>query len=126
LVFLCVSCVTSHDYYVDKSCDDFTENPLTLQDSFNIEIGDKIYIKLCSNATTGFQWSYEMGGDTVLKEEDYDFEEPESDALGAAGKETWTFEAIESGTTIIFMEYSQPWEDGIKGEWLYKIIVVVE
>lgn len=125
-VFLMISCVTSHDYYVDKSCDDFADNPLALQDNFNIEVGDKIYVKLCSNASTGFQWSYVMSGDTALKQEDHDFEEPESNLVGAAGKETWTFEAIAHGNTIITMEYSQPWEKGIKGEWVYKITVTVE
>lgn len=124
LLFSCI--VTSHDYYVEISCDEFTNNPQNMEDDFQIEIGDKIYVKLCSNPTTGFSWSYEMSGDTVLKEEDYDFEEPEGDAVGAAGNETWTFEATEQGEGVINMEYSQPWEGGIKGEWTYKISVVVE
>lgn len=124
LLFSCI--VTSHDYYVEISCDEFTNNPQNMEDDFQIEVGDKIYVKLCSNPTTGFSWSYEMSGDTVLKEEDYDFEEPEGDAVGAAGNETWTFEATEQGEGVINMEYSKPWEGGIKGEWTYKISVVVE
>jgi inhibitor of cysteine peptidase len=124
LLFSCI--VTSHDYYVEISCDEFTNNPQNMEDDFEIEIGDKIYVKLCSNPTTVFSWSYEMSGDTVLKEEDHDFEEPEGDAVGAAGNETWTFEATEQGEGVINMEYSQPWEGGIKGEWTYKISVVVE
>jgi inhibitor of cysteine peptidase len=118
--------VTSHDYHVEISCDEFTNNPQNMEDNFEIEVGDKIYIELCSNATTGFSWSYEMVGDTVLKEEDHDFEEPEGDVVGAAGIETWTFEATESGESLINMEYSQQWEGGIKGECTYKISVVVK
>ena len=91
-----------------------------------MEIGDKLYVELCSNPTTGFEWSYEMSGDIAVKEEDHDFEAPEGDVPGAAGKETWTFEATEKGETIINMEYSQPWQGGIKGEWMYTISVVVE
>ena len=72
LTVLMPSCVTSHDYYVDISCAQFAENPKGLQQNYQIEIGDKIYIELCSNPTTGFQWSYGMSGDTVLKEEDHD------------------------------------------------------
>ena len=127
LTFPVLSCVvTSHDYYVDISCDEFTENPTGLQDTFDIEIGDKIYIELCSNPTTGFQWSYNTSGDTAVKEEEHDFDEPEGDMAGAPGKETWTFEGIGRGTAEILMEYSQPWDGGIKGEWTYRITVMVE
>jgi len=122
-----LSCiVTSRDTHVEISCDDFTENPTSVRNDFQIEIGDKIYVELCSNASTGFEWSYEMSGDNAVKEEDHDFEEPESDLVGAPGKETWTFEGIRKGTTVISMEYSQPWEGGMKGEWTYTINVVVE
>jgi predicted secreted protein len=127
LTLTLVSCfVTSRDTHVKISCDDFTENPTSIGNNFEIEIGDKIYVELCSNPSTGFEWSYEMSGDMALKEEDHDFEAPESDVPGAAGKETWTFEGIEEGRTVINMEYSQPWEGGIKSEWTYLINVVVE
>jgi inhibitor of cysteine peptidase len=127
LVLTLASCfVTSRDIHVDITCDDFAENPTSIRNDFNIEIGDKIYIELCANPTTGFEWSYEMSGDTAVKEEDHDFEEPESDLPGAPGKETWTFEGTAEGTTVISMEYSQPWDGGMKGEWTYTINVVVE
>jgi predicted secreted protein len=127
LTLTLMSClVTSRDIHVEISCDDFTENPTSIRNDFEIEIGDKIYVELCSNPSTGFQWSYEMSEDTALVEEDHDFEPPESDVPGAAGKETWTFEGIGKGTTVINMEYSQPWEGGIKGEWTYRINVIVD
>ncbi len=120
------SCITSHDIHVEISCDEFTENPKSMQNDFQIEVGDKVYIELCSNPSTGFKWNYDMSGDSALKEEGYDFEEPDGDVVGASGKEVWTFEAIEKGTTVINMEYSQPWQGGIKGEWTYRINVVVD
>ncbi len=126
LMFTTVSCITSHDVHVEISCDEFSKNPKNLQNDFQIEVGDKIYVVLCSNPTTGFEWSYQMSGDTALKEEDHDFDQPEGDLPGAAGKETWTFEAIEKGTTTINMKYSQPWQGGIKGEWICTIDVVVK
>ena len=127
LILPILSCiVTSHDTYVDISCDEFADNPTNMQNDFKIEIGDKIYVELCSNPTTGFEWSYEMSGDAALQEEDHDFEEPEVNLPGAAGKETWTFEATKEGETTINMEYSQPWQGGMKGEWMYKINVIVE
>ena len=118
--------VTSRDIHVEINCDDFCKHPTSTRNDFEVEPGDKIYVKLCSNPTTGFEWSYEMSGDVAVKEEDHDFQEPESDLPGAAGKETWTFEAIEKGNTIINMEYSQPWDGGTKKEWTYTINVVVK
>ena len=127
LTLTLLSCiVTSRDTYVEISCDDFTNNPTSMRNDFVIEIGDKVYVDLCSNPTTGFQWSYEMSGDTAVKEEDHDFDAPEGDVPGAAGKETWTFEGVRKGTTEILMEYSQPWDGGIKQDWTYRITITVE
>ena len=117
--------VTSHDYNVELSCEQFAENNHYSSD-FELEIGDKIRMELCSNSTTGFQWDYEITIENIVKEEDYDFEEPEGDVIGAAGIELWTFEAVEKGTTEIQMEYSQPWEGGLKAEWTYTMTVTVK
>ena len=67
-----------------------------------------------------------MSNVNVLKEEDYDFEEPEGDGVGAPGIEVWTFEAVAKGTTKVRMEYSRPWEGGEKEEWTYTMTVIVE
>ena len=124
-LFLLSCIVTSRDINVDISCDEFRANNHVRND-FQVEIGDKIRAKLCSNPTTGFKWEYEMSNENVLKEEDYDFEEPESNVPGAAGIEVWTFEAVEKGETEVRMEYNQPWEGGLKEEWTYTITVTVE
>lgn len=127
LVLTSGSClVTSREIHVEISCNDFEENPTSIRNDFEIEIGDKIYVELCSNPTTGFEWSYEMSGDTALKEEDHDFEEPDDEIVGAPGMETWTFEGIDEGKTEIRMDYSQPWDGGTKSEWAYMISVTVE
>ncbi len=135
LVFLTVvlslallSCfVTSRAVGVEISCDQFNQNPKNIKNEFDVEIGDKITVKLCANPSTGFQWKYETVGDTVLNEEDHDFEEPQDEkVVGAAGKEVWTFEAIEKGRTELRMEYSRPWEGGEKEEWTYTITVDVK
>lgn len=125
LVLALLSCVTSRDIHVEITCGDFAENPTSIPNDFNIEAGDKIYIELCSNRVAGFAWSYEMTGDAV-KEEDHDYEEPESTVAGAAGTEKWTFEGSKKGTAEILVSYSQPWEGGIKNEWTYTITVEVK
>jgi predicted secreted protein len=125
LLLLSSCIVTSHDFNVEISCDEFSVNNHR-SGEFEVEVGDKIRVKLCSNQTAGFQWDYEMTVENVLKEEDHDFEEPEGDVTGAAGIEIWTFEAVEAGTTEVQMEYSQPWEGGLKSEWTYNMTGTVE
>lgn len=121
-----LSCITTSGLYkLDLTCEKFSENPNIIS-VFKIEIGDKITVRLCSNPTTGFQWSYEMSGDTVLKEEDHDFEEADSDVVGASGIDVLTFEGTAKGTTEVLMEYSRPWEGGTKKEWTYKMTITVE
>ena len=121
------SCIiTSQLINVDISCEEFQENPNSIINDFQIEIGDKITVKLCSNPTTGFQWGYEMSGDNAIKEEDHDFEEPNGDVVGASGTEVWTFEGTAKGTIVVLMEYSQPWEGGIKKEWTYRMNITVQ
>ena len=125
-VLLLSSCiVTSHDFNVEISCDEFGENNHR-SGEFEVEVSDKIRVELCSNPTTGYQWDYEMTIENVLKEEDHDFEEPEGDDDGAAGIEIWTFEAVATGTTEVQMEYSQPSEGGVKSKWTYNVTVTVE
>ena len=90
-----MSCIiTSRDIHVAISCDDFMKNPTSTLNDFEIEVGDKVYIELCSNPTTGFEWSYEMTGDAAVKEEDHDYHAPDGDLPGAPGTEQWTFEGI--------------------------------
>ena len=119
------SCVTSNDYNIEISCDQFTESNHCSSDVL-MEVGDKIILTLCSNPSTGFSWEYEVTTANVVKEEGHDFEEPEEGLVGAPGKELWTFEAVERGNTEIQMEYSRPWEGGTKAEWTYIIKVTVE
>ena len=122
------SCVVaSRAIGVEISCDEFTENPHSIRNEFQVEIGETITVELCSNPTTGFEWKYETIGKIVLEEKEYKFVEPEDEGIvGASGKEAWTFEAIDKGTTEIRMEYTRPWEGGEQGEWTYTMTVTVE
>lgn len=126
IFLLLPSClVTSRDINVDISCEQFGMNN-HIRNDFQAGIGDKIRVKLCSNQTTGFKWEYEISNENVLKEEDYDYEEPKGDVLGASGIEVWTFEAVDRGETEVRLEYSRPWEGGEKAEWTYTMTVTVE
>ena len=126
ILFLLPSClVTSRDINVDISCDQFSVHN-NIRNDFQVEIGDKIRVKLCSNPTTGCEWEYAMSVENVLREEDHDFEEPESGVLGAAGIEVWTFEAVGEGKTELRLEYSCPQQGSEKAQWTYTMNVTVE
>jgi len=124
-LLLITGCVTSHDYNEEFSCDDFEEENHRTGE-FEVEVGDKIRLELCSNRTAGFAWSAEIDDEDVLAEEDYDYTEPGSDeVLGAPGTEIWTFEAVGIGTTEVTMEYSQA-GGAIEAQWTYTMTVTVE
>ena len=78
--------VTSHDYNVEISCDEFRASNHR-SGEFDVEVGDKIRLELCSNQTTGFQWDYETTRENIVKLEDQDYEEAKEGLMGAAGVE---------------------------------------
>lgn len=122
---LSLSCTKTHNINLEIACDQFIQDSV-FTSKCEAKIGDKINITLCSNRTTAFQWRYKTTVENVLKETEHSFQEPKDDVLGAAGKEAWTFEAVGMGTTEIQMEYTGPWEDEEKVEWIYTVTVKVE
>ena len=126
LLLFCSCFATSELIEVTVPCEDFNDYPNVVLNAFEMGVGDKVTVKLCSNATTGYSWDYTMTGDNAIKEEDHDFEEPDSDVVGAAGIEVWTFEGVESGTTIVEMTYSRPWEADTEPAWTYKMTVTIK
>jgi predicted secreted protein len=122
------SCTKRH--YVEISCDQFTKNN-NYTSEMNIGIGDMITVALCSNPTTGFEWSEEISDDDVIKEIEHEFLPPEGNVdkppvAGAAGLDKWVYESMNDGMSTILFEYSQPWPGGIKKEWTYELTLVVE
>jgi len=99
---------------VEVSCDDFM-SAKHISEEVEINTSDMFKVVLCSNPTTGFQWSESATiDDTALIEQvDHRFVSPKAKgnkppAPGTPGQEIWTFKALKEGTTTISMEYSQP------------------
>jgi inhibitor of cysteine peptidase len=113
---------------VNVSCDEFSGQG-NITRNLEVAVGDTIKVTLCSNASTGFQWSEtaQIGAPALIQQVEHKFVAPEGEGLvGAPGNEVWTFEALEKGTTTIAMEYSRPWEGGEKGVWTFVLTVAVE
>ena len=109
------------------TCNDFMQQNHVVEEA-NIATGESLTVTLGSNPTTGFQWSEEasIGDPTVLKQVTHEYIEPDSELVGAAGKEKWTFEALKPGATTVSLEYSRPWEGGEKSEWTYTLMLIVK
>jgi predicted secreted protein len=124
LLLSCSEIPSGRSFDIEISCDEFGESNHR-SGELGIFMFDKITVKLCSNQTAGFQWDYEMTVESVLIEEDHDFEEPAGNTTGGAGTEIWTFKPVGAGTTQVQMEYGQPWEGGLESEWTYNMTVRV-
>jgi len=123
---------TKEQALVEVDCDDFMANN-NISQEVQVNVGDSFQVSLCSNPTTGFQWSEsaQISDQSVVEQTGHEFVPPQAEsgqppAPGTSGKEIWTFQALETGTTTISMEYSRPWEGGEKGEWTFTLNVTVE
>jgi predicted secreted protein len=111
---------------------EFTANE-TEQDVFsdpkkpiNVANGQEFTIIIGTNHTTGYRWDLARpldGSFVELVRKEYKAESVGK--VGTAGKEVWTFRALEAGTVRITMKYSRPWEKNGKGLKLLDFNVIV-
>ena len=121
---------TTEPASIEVSCDDFISTKHISQ-KIKVNAGDSLKVVLCSNPSTGFQWSEtaEISDQNILEQVDHKLVMPESEPLpppGTPGQEVWTFEALNKGKSTISLEYSQSWEGGEQGEWTYTLTVTVK
>jgi inhibitor of cysteine peptidase len=94
----------------------------------NVVVNGTITVTLDSNATTGYSWEIkdiqEVSGQMILQKIDNKYVAPTGGAIGAGGKEVWTFKALAAGTSTLTMDYSQPWAGGQKGARIFTLTVV--
>ena len=96
---------TTEQASIEVSCDDFMQQKHISQET-EVNVGDSFKVVLCSNPSTGFQWSEtaSIGDTTVLKQTEHAFVTPEQEPPpppGTPGQEVWTFEALGEGTVTI-------------------------
>ena len=77
--------------------------------------------------TTGYRWklsdNFTEGVVRLVKSE---YVAPETEMVGAGGKEVWTFKVVEPGETTIDLEYVRPWETGVVPVMVKFVEVYVE
>jgi inhibitor of cysteine peptidase len=133
-VLLSSACIPKNEWptrsNVKVNCTDFYENE-RLSRTLTVGTGETFDITLCSNQSTGFQWSEEaqINAPAMLEQEAHEYIAPSGDPPpppGAPGLEVWTFKALQPGTVTIYLECSKPWEGGENGERTCTIIAVIK
>jgi predicted secreted protein len=103
------------DMVVD--CDAFAADPAPGRE-LGVAVGTEFTVTLCSNPSTGFSWEEPTWeGDQTVELVRAEGGAPAASGVGAAGTETFAFQAIASGQTTVRFVYSQPWAGGTKGAW---------
>ena len=70
-----------------------------------------LVVRLPSNPSTGYIWSYAIAGDDVLRLETVDGESAGPNGLmGAAGEQVWSFRAQGAGRAVLTYVYARSWE----------------
>lgn len=112
---------------VTVTCDQFSKQANIVND-ISAKVGGRIVVTLCANPTTGFQWTEkaQIGDSKVLEQKSYKFVAPASTGMvGAPGNSVWTFEALGTGTSTVYLEYSRNWQGGEKAVQTFKLNVTV-
>ena len=100
------------DIELDASADNTTQR---------LKVGEILAITLESNVTTGFSWHLTISDPKVVVQIGEPlYQDPPSDSgtptLGAAGKQTFFMQAVETGTVIVSLEYEQSFETDVAAE----------
>jgi inhibitor of cysteine peptidase len=92
--------------------------------------GEVMSITLESNPSTGYAWYATISDTTVLVQ----MGEPEyitpaestTPIVGAAGQQAFLFQAVESGTTTLTLDYKRAWETDVQPEQTISLTVEVK
>ncbi len=93
-----------------------------------VKKGDEVKLMLESNPSTGFKWNFdEKPDENILLVTGYEYIPDSNDEIidGAGGKEVWTFKAVNTGTAVMYLSYSRPWES-VPSAKNFKVKVIVE
>lgn len=73
--------------------------------------GEEIILKLASNPSTGYTWTYEITGDDAIAMS-YSYEDNCAEGMvGCSGNEVYVVKATAPGFVTLSFKYSRPWEE---------------
>lgn len=93
--------------------------------AIEMRVGDTHTVALESNPTTGYQWALGSEYDERFLELVEQSFEPDSDLIGAPGRELFTFRALAFGMVEFSFNYKRPWEDRVLKTGRYTFVIGV-
>ena len=92
-----------------------SDNDTNIAGKLDLKVGDNFVIRLKSNPTTGYSWSYVDDESGIVKKvsNEYERDQANGNLVGSGGIEVWTFKAIKKGSLILKFQYARPWEKDV-------------
>jgi predicted secreted protein len=101
-------------------------SPISPNATLSVKTNEQFYITLSSNPSTGYAWQVSsVSNPDMVRFVDSQYIRPESELVGAPGKQVLTFNALQEGSATIQLEYVRPFERGVPPVSIYVAEVVV-
>lgn len=104
------------EYTIVVSDDKKDATPIALKENENnnVNIGQKFFVTLEWNPSTGYSWSFSYDNKALKLLDRKDTEMKKTDMVGVPSNVTWRFQGNEKGTNKIKFSYARPWEKNEK------------
>lgn len=94
--------------------------------TLEVDKGQEVVLKLDANPTTGYDWELIEVDPAILKQVgDVDYK-ADSMLIGSGGVNTYTFEAVASGSTRLKLVYRRSWEIDAPPLQTFELVVTVK
>jgi predicted secreted protein len=101
-------------------------SPISPNATLSVKTNEQFYITLSSNPSTGYAWQVaSVSNPDMVRFVDSQYIRPESELVGAPGKQVLTFNALQEGSATIQLEYVRPWETDVPPVSIYVAEVMV-
>ena len=101
-------------------------SPISPNATLSVRTNEQFYITLGSNPSTGYAWQVtSVSNPDMVRFVDSQYIRPESELVGAPGKQILTFNALQEGSATIHLEYVRPWETDVPPVSIYVAEVMV-
>jgi predicted secreted protein len=94
--------------------------------TIELQNGNLLVVTLDGNITTGFNWEMVPQTPAVLKQLGEPEATPDSSALGAGGKISLKFQAVQTGQASLTLIYHRSFEKGVSPEKTFEVTIVVK
>lgn len=110
--------IRAEEVKVDRTGDNLAvfTLPEVSESTIKVNAGEKFFIRIKSNLTTGYSWEFAQPADKKFLEflgkfdEEKEENPPDRPLLGEPGFEILKFKALAPGLTVIALKLVRPWE----------------